>query len=360
MADPTVVVFDTTLRDGEQAPGFSMRIEEKLRLARQLDGWGSTSSRPAFPSRPRPTPKPSVASSTEIRRPVIAALARCAAGDIDAAGAALEPAARPRIHTFIATSDLHLERKLRMTRAPASTTPSPRLPARARSPTMCSSPRRMRRGATAISLRSGRGGDRGRRDHRQPARHRRLLHARRDPRVLHRGARPRAERRARGVQHALSRRSRAGRRQQPGGDSRRGAPGRMHDQRHWRARRQCFARRDRDGVAGAARARRLHDGSAHAVHLPDQPAAHAADRRGGAGQQGHRRTQRVRARGGHPPGRHAQGSAHLRDHAAPKTSACRSRRWSSASIPGVTPCRSAARSSGSCSRSSSSIASTAR
>jgi 2-isopropylmalate synthase len=117
MEDTTVVVFDTTLRDGEQAPGFSMRIDEKLRLARQLDDLGVDIIEAGFPIASEADAESVRLVSSEIRRPVIAALARCAPGDIDAAGRALEPADRKRIHTFIATSDLHLDRKLRMTRA---------------------------------------------------------------------------------------------------------------------------------------------------------------------------------------------------------------------------------------------------
>jgi 2-isopropylmalate synthase len=117
MEDAKVVVFDTTLRDGEQAPGFSMRIEEKLQLARQLDALGVDIIEAGFPIASQDDAEAVRRVAGEIRRPVIAALARCAPGDIDSAGAAIAPAARGRIHTFIATSDLHLERKLRMTRA---------------------------------------------------------------------------------------------------------------------------------------------------------------------------------------------------------------------------------------------------
>ena len=116
MADPAVVVFDTTLRDGEQAPGFSMRVEEKIQLARQLDALGVDIMEAGFPIASQDDAESVRRVATEVRRPVIAALARCAPGDIDCAGKALEPAARSRIHTFIATSDLHLERKLRITR----------------------------------------------------------------------------------------------------------------------------------------------------------------------------------------------------------------------------------------------------
>jgi 2-isopropylmalate synthase len=116
MSDTTVVVFDTTLRDGEQAPGFSMRIEEKLRLARQLDALGVDIIEAGFPIASEADAESVRLVATEVQRPVIAALARCAPGDIDCAGASLKPAVRSRIHTFIATSDLHLSRKLRMTR----------------------------------------------------------------------------------------------------------------------------------------------------------------------------------------------------------------------------------------------------
>jgi 2-isopropylmalate synthase len=117
MSDTTVVVFDTTLRDGEQAPGFSMHIDEKLRLARQLDELNVDIIEAGFPIASEADAESVRRVASEVRRPTIAALARCVPADIDCAGAALTPAARSRIHTFIATSDLHLERKLRITRA---------------------------------------------------------------------------------------------------------------------------------------------------------------------------------------------------------------------------------------------------
>ncbi len=117
MGDSAVVVFDTTLRDGEQAPGFSLRIEEKLRLARQLDELGVDIIEAGFPIASEADAESVRQVAMATTRPIIAALARCAPGDIDAAGRAIQPAVRSRIHTFIATSDLHLERKLRMTRA---------------------------------------------------------------------------------------------------------------------------------------------------------------------------------------------------------------------------------------------------
>jgi 2-isopropylmalate synthase len=111
-----LTIFDTTLRDGEQAPGFSMRVEEKLRLARALDALGVDVIEAGFPIASDADAEAVRRVGAEIRRPIVAALARCCTADVERAGVALEGAARPRIHTFIATSELHLARKLRMTR----------------------------------------------------------------------------------------------------------------------------------------------------------------------------------------------------------------------------------------------------
>jgi 2-isopropylmalate synthase len=116
MTDDRLVIFDTTLRDGEQAPGFSMRVDEKLRLARQLDELGVDVIEAGFPIASEDDAEAVHVVSGNVRRPIIAALARCSAGDIDRAAVSLAPALRPRIHVFIATSDLHLERKLRISR----------------------------------------------------------------------------------------------------------------------------------------------------------------------------------------------------------------------------------------------------
>jgi 2-isopropylmalate synthase len=111
-----IIVFDTTLRDGEQAPGFSMDVTSKLTLARALDALGVDIIEAGFPIASPADSEGTRQVAYEVRRPVIAALARCRAADIDEAARALEPAERRRIHTFLATSDLHLERKLRITR----------------------------------------------------------------------------------------------------------------------------------------------------------------------------------------------------------------------------------------------------
>jgi 2-isopropylmalate synthase len=109
-----VLVFDTTLRDGEQAPGFSMDVQAKLTMARALDALGVDIIEAGFPIASPADSEATRQVAMEVRRPVIAALARCRGVDIEEAARALQPAARPRIHTFLATSDLHLERKLRI------------------------------------------------------------------------------------------------------------------------------------------------------------------------------------------------------------------------------------------------------
>src|SRR5215204_5059391 len=110
-------VFDTTLRDGEQAPGFSMTAAEKLRLAQQLDRLGVDIIEAGFPISSDGDFDAVRTIAGAVRRPIIAGLARAIPADIDRAWAALSQAARPRIHVFLATSDIHLEHKLRISRA---------------------------------------------------------------------------------------------------------------------------------------------------------------------------------------------------------------------------------------------------
>ena len=116
MAGDHIRVFDTTLRDGEQAPGFSLRPAEKLQLARQIDALGVDIIEAGFPIASPADAEAVRQIATEVRRPVIACLARCHRADLEKAAWAIKPAARGRIHTFIATSDLHLKVKLRMSR----------------------------------------------------------------------------------------------------------------------------------------------------------------------------------------------------------------------------------------------------
>ena len=111
-----ITVFDTTLRDGEQSPGCSMNHQEKLRLAQQLDRLGVDVIEAGFPIASDGDFEAVKAVATMIRRPVIAGLARACRPDIERAWQALQAAARPRIHVFLATSDIHLKYKLRITR----------------------------------------------------------------------------------------------------------------------------------------------------------------------------------------------------------------------------------------------------
>ena len=118
MTDPLrIQVFDTTLRDGEQAPGFSMTASEKLALAQQLDRLGVDIIEAGFPIASDGDFAAVRAVAARVRRPIIAGLARAVTADVERAAAAVEGAARPRIHVFLATSDLHLRDKLRIDRA---------------------------------------------------------------------------------------------------------------------------------------------------------------------------------------------------------------------------------------------------
>ncbi|MCY4521705.1 MAG: 2-isopropylmalate synthase [Caldilineaceae bacterium] len=125
----TVLIFDTTLRDGEQSPGATLDDHEKLELARQLSRLGVDILETGFPIASPGDWKAvhrvaeTVGRETRVGQdgsplppPVIAGLARANRKDIERAFTATEPAVRPRIHTFIATSDIHLEHKLRMSR----------------------------------------------------------------------------------------------------------------------------------------------------------------------------------------------------------------------------------------------------
>ena len=112
----TVQIFDTTLRDGEQSPGFSMNRDEKLQLARQIEELGVDVLEAGFPIASPGDLDATRAVAAEIKHCRVAALARARQEDVDAALRGLEPAAKPRLHTFLATSDLHLKHKLRISR----------------------------------------------------------------------------------------------------------------------------------------------------------------------------------------------------------------------------------------------------
>ena len=112
-----ITVFDTTLRDGEQSPGCSMNPAEKLRLARQLERLGVDVIEAGFPIASAGEVDAVKAVAEEVRSVKVAALARAKEPDILAAGRALQGAARPLIHTFLATSGIHLKWKLKITPA---------------------------------------------------------------------------------------------------------------------------------------------------------------------------------------------------------------------------------------------------
>jgi 2-isopropylmalate synthase len=104
-------IFDTTLRDGEQSPGYGMTAAQKLVLARQLDKLGVDIIEAGFPAASEEDLQGVRTICREIRRPTIAALARCVDSDIEACARALEPALNPRLHIFFGTSQLHLDAK---------------------------------------------------------------------------------------------------------------------------------------------------------------------------------------------------------------------------------------------------------
>ncbi len=120
VAQDRIIFFDTTLRDGEQSPGATLNVEQKLLIAQQLARLGVDIIEAGFPF----ASKGDFYAVQEIAKlvgtetgPTICGLARATKGDIDAAAEAVKPAAKGRIHTFLATSDIHLEYKLRKTRA---------------------------------------------------------------------------------------------------------------------------------------------------------------------------------------------------------------------------------------------------
>src|SRR6201988_1358245 len=115
--DPSrVLIFDTTLRDGEQSPGISLNTQEKLEIATQLARLGVDVIEAGFPITSPGDFEAVQAISRSVEGPVIAGLARTHVADIDAAWNAVKDATRPRIHTFISTSDIHIQYQLQTTR----------------------------------------------------------------------------------------------------------------------------------------------------------------------------------------------------------------------------------------------------
>src|ERR1700753_2798262 len=114
-----IVFFDTTLRDGEQSPGCTMHHSEKVRMAHQLARLGVDIIEAGFAIASQGDSNSIRAIAREVRGTRIASLARCKREDIEAAARSIEPAERSRIHTFLASSDLHLEAKLKISRTEA-------------------------------------------------------------------------------------------------------------------------------------------------------------------------------------------------------------------------------------------------
>ena len=112
MTTDRIRIFDTTLRDGEQSPGCSLRPAQKLVMARALAELGVDVIETGFPASSASDMEATRLIAAEIQRPSLCALSRCAPGDIEAAAKALEKAGRPRIHVFISTSPLHRGHKL--------------------------------------------------------------------------------------------------------------------------------------------------------------------------------------------------------------------------------------------------------
>src|ERR1700733_12617057 len=109
-----LIIFDTTLRDGEQSPGASMNMAEKLQVAHALAEMGVDVIEAGFPIASPGDFESVQAIARQVDGPVICGLARCNADDIDRAAAAVKDARRPRIHVFLATSAIHRELKLKM------------------------------------------------------------------------------------------------------------------------------------------------------------------------------------------------------------------------------------------------------
>src|SRR3982751_6449614 len=117
MTPARVSIFDTTLRDGEQSPGCSINLNEKVRMAQKLQDLGVDIIEAGFPIASEGDFTAVRAVAAECRKIKVAALCRTSEQDVARAAEALRYAARPRIHTFVATSDIHLEYKLKKSRS---------------------------------------------------------------------------------------------------------------------------------------------------------------------------------------------------------------------------------------------------
>ena len=285
-SDRYIRIFDTTLRDGEQAPGATLNRAEKLEIAHQLaQARASTSSRPASRS-PRPTTsRRCKAIATEVKGPRIAGLARAIEQDIRVCWDAVKVAEVPRIHTFISTSAVHMKYQIKKTpdevladtramvtlarelvrdapRGRRRVQRHGRQPLRARSSWREVLDLAVQCGATTINVPDTVG-------YALPLEFGDFI------RELYRLA-PSLQRRAR--ERALPQRPRAGDGQLAGRGARRRHAGRVRRQRHRRARRQRLARRGRHGDPHARRVLRLRDRRGDHRDRPHQPPGELADR----------------------------------------------------------------------------------
>ncbi len=314
--DDRIIIFDTTLRDGEQSPGFSMNLTEKIRMAEALTELGIDVMEAGFPIASIGDYESVKAIAETIGQrddsPVICGLARSGREDILRAADAVKAAKRKRIHSFLSTSPLHMKYKLRMEpeevlqavsdsvelarkytddvewSAEDGTRTDPDFLCRC-----CEAA--IRAGATTINIPDTVG-------YALPEDMERIF-------TMVRTRVP--GRRQGGAVHAQPQRPGAGGRQHAGGDPCRRAAGRIHHQRHRRARRQCLAGRGGDGDPHAQRRHPVQEQHQDAEHPARVETALHDHRLRRAAEQGDRRAQRVRARGGHPPGRRAEACGHL-------------------------------------------------
>ena len=292
-----VHIFDTTLRDGEQSPGISLNTAEKVEIAQQLARLGVDVIEAGFPITSPGDFEAVEAIARRVEGPVICGLARTHKADIDAAWGAIKDAERPRIHTFISTSDIHIEHQLQTDRedvkgqARAAVRAGQVLLRGRRVLADGRDPRRHR-----VHRRGLRDRGRGGRDRGQHPRHRRLHDARGVRRVLppplRAGARP-----ARGRDLGpLPRRPGPGRRQLLRRRAGRRPPGRVRRQRDRRASRQLLAGGDRDADPHPRGRPRPDHRDQHPGAGSHQPHGLAPDRLRDPAQQGDRRPQRLRPR----------------------------------------------------------------
>ena len=309
-----LIIFDTTLRDGEQSPGISLDQGEKLEIAEQLARLGVDVIEAGFPIASQGDFESVQAIAKGVSGPIICGLSRTAAGDVDRCWEAIEPAARRRIHVFIATSETHMKHKLRMTpdqvkaeaaagvaRARGYTEDvefSPEDASRSDFEFMCEVLQiAVDNGATTLNIPDTVGFG-------IPEEYAKRLH---DVRSRVSGDYVISTHCHNDLGLAVANSLAARPQRRP--------PDRVRHQRPGRARRQ---RRPRRGRHGRAHPRRLlrRNRLRHPLRGagPHQPTGEPAHRLPGPVQQGRRGPQRLRPRVGHPPARRAERAHHLRDH----------------------------------------------